>query len=459
MQQPFTRHPSSYRDPSGFLFYQNDVLYRQVSQFFKNDFDLFISSGLYAHLVKNKTLIPHEQVNENLTGSADWYQTIKPQALSFVSYPYEWCFDMLKDAALLTLQVAEEAMQFGMMLKDASAYNVQWHKGKMVFIDTLSFEKYDAEKPWIAYRQFCEHFLAPLALMHYLQMPLQNLMVAYPDGIPLAVTRKLLPFKTKFNLNMFLHVHLQGMVSSRPQKSAGNAQKFTSAKLKNLLRGLKETINSFALSGRSGVWSGYYEEASRREDYLTLKKQIFNEWIHEISYKSAIDLGANEGEFSTLLAGGNKNVISADFDHYSINNLYKKTKKEEIENILPLIIDLSNPSPAIGVNNEERPAFFQRAKTDLVIALALIHHLCVGKNISFEQIAAMFQKTGKLLVIEFVPKEDEKTQIILEQKRDVYHWYTAEEFLTTFSRYFNIIKSKEIGASKRTLYLMQAYES
>jgi hypothetical protein len=454
--QHATKHTSSYRDPSGFLFHHNAILYRQVNKVFSEDYDQFISGGLYERLVEKKLLVPHTTIKENLTGTQDWYLTLQPEFIPFISYPYEWSFDMLKDAALLTIELAEEAMQSGMMLKDASSYNVQWHEGKMVFIDTLSFEKYDETKPWIAYRQFCEHFFAPLCLMHYLKEPLQNLLIAYPDGIPLQLARKILPYKSRFHLNVFLHVHLQASISEKPGQKNKTSKPFSSQKLKNLLRSLKETIQSFSLDKRSGVWSGYYEEASQREDYVIQKKKIIEEWTNRFDYTTAIDLGANEGEFSQLIAKPGKTIISADFDHYSVNQLYQYTKQKKIKNILPLVLDLSHPTPALGVNNSERFSFQERIKTDLVMALALIHHLAIGKNIPFEKIAEQFISTGKYLIVEFIPKEDEKIQLMLHQKKDVYQWYSQENFLTTFSQYYRIIKSLEVGSSNRILYLMQA---
>lgn len=452
----FTRHSSSYRDPSGFLFYHNDVLYRQVSQSFKTDFDQFISGGLYQHLVGKKILIPHSMINENFTDSPDWYQTLQPEVIPFISYPYEWCFDMWKDAALGTLEAAKEAMDFGMMLKDASAYNLQWHNGKMTFIDTLSFEKYDDTKPWIAYRQFCEHFLAPLALMHYLKEPLPTLFVAYPDGIPLLVTKKLLPAKSKFHLHSYLHLHVQARMAQKKSKQQTTpTTTFSRKKLLNILMSLEAAVKSYSLNQRSGVWSEYYEEANQRADYVAQKKQIINDWISKPQLKTAIDVGANEGEFSKLLAEKNIYTISTDFDHYSINKLYQETKRTGNKNIHPLVIDISNPSPAIGMYNEERTSFLNRVKTDIVLALALIHHLAIGKNIPFEDVAKTFGKLGKALIIEFIPKEDEKVQLMLQQKKDIYDWYTLENFLSAFARTYKIVDSSEIGSSKRILYLMQ----
>ena len=455
---PIIKHSSSYRDPSGFLFYENGVLYRQVNNIFKDDFDHFISSGLYQHLVDKSLLIAHKKTEKNFTDSTDWYQTIEPEKIPFISYPYEWCFDMLKDAALVTLQAAQEAMNYEMMLKDASAYNVQWHKGKMVFIDTLSFEKWDESRPWIAYRQFCEHFLAPLALMHYLKLPLQNLSLAYPDGIPLTLAKKLLPSRSKFNLNTYLHLHLHANISENAKTANPKRQTqkpFSATKLKNLLRSLEETVRSFSLNNPSGVWSGYYNEAFQREDYVVPKKQIVENWISRVNAYSAVDVGANEGEFSELLAAKNIFAISADFDHYSVNRLYNTTKKNNNASILPLVIDFANPSPAIGVNNEERSSFLQRTNTELVLALAVIHHLAIGKNIPFENIAAMFQSLGNWLIIEFVPKEDEKIQLMLQQKKDVYYDYNEEKFLTAFKNFYSVIEKSEIGNSGRSLFLLK----
>ena len=453
---PPIKHPSSYRDPSGFLFYYDNVLYRQVNRCFKDDYDLFISSGFCQHLVDRKILIPHRTIAENLTGSKEWYQTLEPEKIPFISYPYEWCFDMLKDAALLTLEAAVEAMKYGMLLKDASAYNVQWHKGKMLFIDTLSFEKWDETKPWIAYRQFCEQFLAPLALMHYLKLPLQKLLLAYPDGIPVHIAKKLLPAKSKFNLNIFLHLHLHAQISEKAP--ARTLQPFSATKLHNLLRSLKESIQSFELNAKTGAWSGYYDEALQRENYVLQKKEIVATWLGELPVQTAIDVGANEGEFSDLLISKNIFTISADFDHYSINRYYNKLKERSVEIAQTFVIDLTQPSPALGIVNEERSSFLERIKTDLVVALALIHHLAIGKNVPFISIAKLFAILGKHLIIEFIPKEDEKLQLLLKHKKDVYDWYTHENFLTAFLQYYIIRNKREIDYSKRIIYLMESNE-
>jgi len=455
----FQRHPSSYRDPSGFVFYKDNGLYRQVNKIYRDDFNALLESGLFDRLVKQEKLLHCELLRENLTGSPDWFCTLKPEPLRFVTYPHEWCFAMLKDAALLTLDIMEEARATGMILKDATPYNVQLHKGRMIFIDTLSFEKYDPSKPWIAYKQFCEAFLLPLALMHFSRLPLQPLLLSYPEGIPLALGRSWLPWKSKWQLNTYLHLHLNAVVTKEQQRSIGVERgAFSAKKLDNIVRSLKEAVTSYTYNGKD-TWSGYYNEASQRDDYLAQKKEIVTRWLPSLpAICSAIDVGANEGLFSELLAQRNVPTIAADFDHFSISQLYEKTKRDRLP-ITPLLIDFSNPSPAIGVNNTERPSFLDRVHTDLVLALAVVHHLAIGKNIPFESIVQLFRKLGENLIVEFVPKNDEKIQYMLQQKKDIYTAYTEEAFRTAFSVHYRIVEEALIGQSGRTLFLMTPHEA
>jgi len=263
--------PSSYRDPSGFVFNYQGEIYRQINRSFQKDFEAFIHSGLYRSLVNEKLLISHEVVEQNFTANDTGFATLKPEKVEFISYPYEWSFSMLKDAALLTLQLALKALDHGMILKDASPYNVQLHKGKMTFIDTLSFEQYKEGEPWTAYRQFCENFVAPLALMHYVGLPTQQLLLVHPDGIPLQYATKLLPFKSRFNVHLYLHVHLHASYSSR-KSSKQKRPLLSKQKLINLLTSLQTLVNSFRFERFENVWGKYYEEAETRPGYLEEKK-------------------------------------------------------------------------------------------------------------------------------------------------------------------------------------------
>jgi hypothetical protein len=448
-------HSSSYRDPSGFIFEKEGILYRQVNIVFKDHFDQFIQSGCYKQLADKKLLIPHEQVNLNLTGDNHFYTTIRPEKIPFISYPYEWSFDMLKDAALLTLRLLREALSFNMVLKDASPYNIQWHKGHLVFIDTLSFEKYE-EKPWIAYRQFCETFLAPLLLMHYSKKSLHQLQMAWPEGIPLDITRSLLPYKTRFSLHIYLHIHLHAKMGSKRKTTKRVPEKLSKQKLLHLISSLEILLNKLQLPPQQTAWSGYYEEASLRNDYLLQKKNILSGWFDQLPHlETAVDLGANEGVFSKLLSTKNINTLAADFDPACIDKLYGMLKQHPETTIQPLLLDLANPSPAMGVNNEERDSFINRANVDMALCLALVHHLAIGKNIPFLFIARFFERITGVLIIEFVPPEDEKIKLMLSQKPGLYLDYTQDNFEKAFQEYFITEKKEPVADSGRTLYFMK----
>jgi hypothetical protein len=455
MSNPIMHHPSSYRDPSGYVFGKDGVFYRQVNLSFKDSFDHFISSGCYDHFAAQGLLIPHETIPGIITGDPLGYTTLKPQPIPFITYPWEWTFGMLKDAALLTLQLARESLHYGMMLKDATPYNVQWYRGRLIFIDTLSFERY-SETPWIAYRQFCEQFLAPLLLMHYRKLPLQQLQLAWPEGIPLPVASRLLPRKTKFSLHTYLHIHLHAKVSARKNGKQATPH-FSKQKLLTLLSSLESLVNRLRLDRQKSTWSEYYEEAAGRASYLEDKKAIITGWLAKIpGLKTGVDLGANEGAFARLLSKRDIDTLALDFDPFCIEALYKAIKKDNEKRLQPGILDLSNPSPAIGVNNQERLSFLQRVNVDIVLGLALIHHLAIGKNIPFEKIAEFFHRMGRVAIIEFVPKTDEKVRLMLETKPDIYTGYTEENFVSAFSTHFSIGERQEVPGTGRILFLMKA---
>jgi hypothetical protein len=454
MPETIVHHPSSYRDPSGYIFVRDGIYYRQVNKIYKEDFEFFINSGCYDSLVSKKILIPHEIIHENISADENYYQVLKPVQLPFTSYPWEWCFSMLKDAALLTLAALKESLKWGLVLKDATPYNIQWNNGRLQFIDTLSFERYDEKKPWIAYRQFCTQFLSPLLLSHYAKQQLPQLLLAYPEGIPLKITSALLPLKTRFSLHTYLHIHLQSKYSDKHVEEKEKNIVFSKKKLLNMVDSLEILVNKLQVPVQSSNWSEYYDEAGERDNYLSAKQELISKWMNELQPLKIADFGANTGEFSQL-ASSYGMVIATDFDPNCIEKLYLAEKQKNNSSILPLVIDLSSPSPSLGVNNKERTSFINRTKVDLGLALALIHHLSIGKNIPFDMIAAFFSKTCNNLFIEYVPKTDPKIKLMLSQKKDIYTGYSEENFITAFSNYFFINKKEQVGSSGRILFYLQ----
>lgn len=459
MNQLINHHPASFRDPAGFIYEQSGTVYRFVSTAYASHYSLLMNSGLAAELQKKNLLLPFTESVDNHTGRTDWYKTLMPQQLPFFSYAWEWSFSQLKDAALAMLAVCKLALQKGMILKDATHTNMQWVDGKWKLIDTLSFEKYTTGESWVAYRQFCECFLNPLVLAAHSGLEVHKLALSYPDGIPAAVTAKLLPFKTKFNAVVYLHVHLQARLAAKragEQKSSG--KQLSQKNIEQILQSLRSCIESLQLPQQTTTWNNYYNETILSENYLSEKKKLVSAILANESYNSVLDLGANEGEFS-LLCREDAQVIATDFDSACIDSLYNRLKKEKRRNILPLVLDLTYPSPAMGWMNNERKAFFDRTKADVCMALALIHHLAIAKNISFQQLASFFSSICNTLVIEFVPKDDPKVQNMLQWRKDIFEDYTIEQFEKSFADFFLLDQKITVKNSRRILLTLRKRHS
>ena len=450
-------HPASYRDPSGYIFTQDSIIYRQVNEVYAPHYELLMSSGLYQQLIEKKWLIEHEEVNDLHTSSDDQQKTFKilrPQRIGFITYPYEWCFSQLKEAALLTLKIQQLAMINGMSLKDATAFNITFDGSRAVFIDTLSFEKYEASRPWIAYRQFCETFLAPLLLAAWQDPDLIRLMVTYPDGIPIEICASLLPLSSKFKSISSLHIHLQSGIKGQVAKSGKSSGSFNANKLERIISHLISGVSSLQLNKKISNWSDYYTQTILQDNYLKDKERIVEEMIDKISFSTSIDLGSNTGQFALMLEKKGKKVIALDIDPLCVERLYQHSSEKKL-NITTLVSDLVNPAPAIGWNNKERAALLQRLNGDLVLALALVHHLCIGKNLPFASLAEVTSNLGQYLIIEFVPKEDEKVKQLLSFREDIFQEYDIEHFRSAFAQYFEILQTSNVGSSRRTLFLMK----
>jgi ribosomal protein L11 methylase PrmA len=445
--------PSSYRDNDGFVFEKEGQVYRHIHPRYETHYSTLMKSGLYDELVKKKWLIPHTGIDNTgvspLTG-----RVIHPEQIPFISYPYEWSFDMWKDAALLTLRIAASSLQKGMILKDATPFNIQFYKGRPVFIDTLSFENYQAGKPWVAYRQFTECFLGPLLLMHYCHPDTNKLFVVYPNGIPVDVLVSLLPKKSKWNINTLMHVHLQAKFSGKSKQKTGTGNNFSQQKLQLLLKGLESFVQKLSLKKIKTTWDDYYTDTILGEAYLKAKTTLVQSFISQTDFKTVIDLGANDGHFS-LLFNNDKKVIATDFDSNCINELYLNIKKSGCDNILPLVNNLTTPSPAIGWNNAERESFTTRLKADMVMALALVHHLAIANNVPLNLIVNWLKPMGELLIIEFVPRSDEKVKLLLQNREDIFDSYSLENFKSIFTQNYNIVKEEQIADTGRILFLMK----
>lgn len=447
---------SSFRDPSGFIFIDNGILYRQINKVYKENYQLLIDSGLYKKLVDKKLLIAHQEQIGHPAITDDAYKIIEPKQIPFISYPYEWSFSQLKDAALATLKIQQIAMKFGMSLKDASAYNIQFYQGRPIFIDTLSFEKLSIDNPWVAYKQFCQHFLAPLALISHKDIRLGQLSRLFIDGLPLDLTSKLLPTTTKINFSLLAHIHLHAKSQSHFADKAikPNQKKMSPRALEALIDNLTNTIKNIKSPHTETEWGDYYTFTNYSEAALNNKKNTIKEFLAEAEPKTVWDLGANNGLFSRLASNQGIDTIAFDIDLVAVEKNYHTIHKNKEKNILSLFSDLTNPSPNLGWANEERDSLVKRGPADMIMALALIHHLAISNNLPFSNIAKFFSQLGKWLIIEFVPKKDSKVQKLLATREDIFTNYSQIDFEQEFGQYFNIKQTKKISESARTLYLM-----
>jgi hypothetical protein len=391
-------------------------------------------------------LIPHEESNMLPDGA---YKVIKPRQIPFINYPYEWSFEQLKAAALLTLKIQQKAMLFGMTLKDATGFNICFEGSQPIFIDTASFDLYDASKPWSAYRQFCQHFLAPLLLARYRGSSLLSLLALYPDGIPLEIAAKLLPARSNFSLLSLLHIHLQQKVSATG-KNANQRSSFSQAKLSRIIEHLQSGIAALSIRKETSHWSKYYHETILSDAYLKGKKKVVLDMTGSLPVETVLDLGANTGEFSMELVNQGKRVIAAESDRICVDLIFSKHKK-----VTAVCVDLMHPSPSIGWMNKERSRFSERAKSDLVLALALMHHLCIGKNLPLSLLAKGLIELGPWLLIEFVPKSDPKVQLLLHTRQDIFDEYTEDHFKRSFSPYYTLIQEAALPESDRKLFLFK----
>ncbi|MBI5352459.1 MAG: SAM-dependent methyltransferase [Chloroflexi bacterium] len=448
---------ASFRDPSGFLFTDKGILYRQINRAYSNDYARLIDSGLYGRLVKANLLIPHVESDQLPAKSEAAFKVIQPERVPFISYPYEWSFSQLKDAALATLSIQKRALKLDMSLKDASAYNIQFVRGKATLIDTLSFEAYKEGQPWVAYKQFCQHFLAPLALMSYRDVRLSQLMRVYIDGVPLDLASELLPAKTKFNFGLLTHIHIHASAQKRysDKAVAPRAMGMNKQALTGLIESLENTINKLTWKPAGTEWGDYYENTNYTDSAFEHKKVLVREWSVEKNPALVWDLGGNTGVFSREAASSGAFTVSFDIDPAAVEQNYRTVRSNKEQNVLPLILDLTNPSPSLGWDNRERDSFGARGPVDMALALAIIHHLAISNNVPLPQLADFFAARCTWLVIEFVPKSDSQVKKLLASREDIFPNYTREGFEAAFGSRFKIHKAEAVRDSERTLYLME----
>jgi hypothetical protein len=453
----------SFRDPSGCVFVEEGVIYRRVTAAGEPDYQHLMKSGLYGALVADGLLIEHEDLGERQQPDGARVRVLRPTPVPFISYPYEWCFSQLQDAARVTLAVMERALLYGMALKDASATNVQFVGSRPVFVDTLSFERV-RPGPWAAYRQFCQHFLAPLALVALTDARLNALGLAFPDGLPLDLASRLLPRSTLMRLRLLVHVHLHAAAERRlsgnrfaARWAARRGEQAGTAPLQALVAHLRKSVERLKWRPRS-AWTDYEDrQSSYTADELARKERLVREWLDRANPRVVWDLGANTGRYSHLAAERAVVTVAIDADMACIERLYRRVRHEQRSRVLPLVMDVTQPTPGRGWANRERASLEERGPADVVLALAFVHHVSITGNVPLPLVAEFLSRVGRGLVIEFVPRTDPAVldlAPLLDRRPDVAAWYSPEGFERAFGAFFRTVAKVPITETGRVLYWM-----
>ncbi len=412
--------------------------------------------GFFNKLFKAGLLIEHKELT-----NTDSAIIIEPEQISFITYPYEWSFNQYKEAALLTLKLQKYCLENNFSLKDASAFNVTFHKGQAIFIDTLSFDFYERDVPWRGYKQFISHFLGPLILAHFHGAQSLKLMSNFIDGIPIKMLSSMLPLKTKLSPFIYSNIHL--LARFEEKHSDGVGQKVSSLSKKgqlNIIKSIYGYIKNLSLNETS-EWGDYYSKTNYSKQAFQQKSKVINTWIGELGAKVLIDIGGNDGTFVRQIGHELDVALVCDIDNNAIDVNYRLIKERRESNILPFVLDVLNPSASIGFNNNERASFLERIKKfapDVTLALAVIHHMTLSGNIPFQMSAQFFASFSKYLIIEFPKRKDSYVEKLLESKREFknhFDFYNIKNFNREYSTYFKTIDKLNIGDSERVLFLLK----
>lgn len=449
---------ASFRDPRGHVFVRDGELYRQVNEAHRNDYEHLMRSGLYDALTESGELIPHEEADRALASEPSAAYVLRPERVPFVSYPYEWSWSQLRDAALCTLAVQSAALAHGMTLRDATAYNVAFHRGRPVFIDTTSFGIREPGAPWVAYRQFCQHFLAPLALMSYRDVRLGRLLREYVDGIPLDLAAGLLPRRTMARPGIAMHIrmHARSQRKHEDDDVSASVGGFSDRAFEGLVSSLRSAIEGLNQPEGASAWREYYEQADHYSDAAAhAKEETVGRWLERLRPAMVWDLGANTGRFSRLATDAGAETVAFDLDPFCVEELYREACVHGASHLNVAVMDLTDPSPGLGWANEERSSLPQRGPADVALALALVHHLAIAGNVPLPMITDWFAALCTTLIIEFVPKDDVMVRRLLRDREDIFDAYTPEHFEAALGARFRVLEREAVGDSGRTLYLAE----
>ena len=461
--QQIKLEPGSFRDRDGRVFYRPDGVYRVLSAKALQDWETLRKTRFFARFVESGRIIGTCQVDGDLDvlsarQASPWQATLKHERVAVISYPYEWSFSMLRDAAALQLDLLLAALDENMTIKDASSYNIQWRGSMPVFIDTPSLERATPGEPWVGYRQFCELFLYPLMLQAYKNFPFHSLLRGRLDGIEPQSANRLFGIRDRFRAGVFKHVYLQAIMQNRyadkQTDTRGTLQRagFNVELIKANVRNLRRLLGKLDWSESKSEWGDYTQQHNYSDQDHQIKERFIETMSGRCKPDVAWDIGCNTGQFSRIVARHARTVVAMDADHLTIEKLYLSLKAQGPKNILPLVSNLADPSPNQGWRGEERKDLTGRAAPNLVLCLALIHHVVITANIPLREFIRWLSELGADLIIEFVSKQDTMVQRLLQNKPDKYDDYELDYFEACLAEFFDVREKAVLTSGNRHLY-------
>jgi len=457
--------PASFRDRHSRVFYRGTEVLRLLDGDALKDWEALSSSRFFPQCQSQGKIVYTERIdtsrNAHLAPDGKWNAVLRHETIPFISYPYEWSFGMLKDAALLVLDLLGAAIDEEMILKDASAYNIQWKGARPTFIDIPSFQRLEPGTPWPGYRQFCQLFLFPLLLQAYKDIPFQPWLRGCIDGIEPAHCYRLISLRDLIRPGVLPHVYLQAKMEARHAHTQRNvrADLRSAGFHKDLIRinaeRLVKTVKGLKWKRSKSQWLDYSGQNNYTDIDLQAKADFVQAIVRSRSWNLVWDLGCNTGVFSRIASENARYVVAMDSDELSVEHLYQSLKRDGITTILPLVSNITDASPNLGWRGLERMALAERGKPDLTLCLALIHHIVIGANIPLSDFIDWLASLGSAVVIEFVTKEDPMVKILLRNKADNYKDYEFSAFELSMANSFKIIQRKRLASGTRILYFAE----
>ena len=454
--------PASFRDRESRVFHHHGQICRALSARALEDWRALASSGFFPRAIANGQIVATKESDispeELATLAPHWTTALEHQRLPFLSYPYEWTFSMLQDAASLHIKLLLQALEENLIIKDSSAYNIQWVGASPTFIDIPSFKRLEPGEPWVGYLQFCQLFLYPLMLTAYKDLPFHPWLRGAIDGVTPQEASQIMSLRDRLRAGVLTHVYLQAKLQEKTQRSTSSVKEelvrsgFSRQMIVANVRRLGKLVARLNWGRSNSEWSDYASDNSYSEVDHQQKADFVRHVVEQQRRELVWDLGCNTGVFSRIAAENTDYVVAMDADHLAVDRLYRQLKGDGLKNILPLVNNLADPSPDLGWRGRERLAMTSRPLPQLTLCLALIHHLVISANIPVDDLIDWLASLRSDLIIEFVTKQDPMVQQLLLNKEDIYDDYELEYFERVLTERFEVERRQRLDSGTRVLF-------